>query len=249
MKKVFTLGLLLTTSVISFGQRYADVSITMSSPDSGMVIAGTQPFAFAATITNNGPDTIKATDTLVLGFDLDNSSSLASVTVQGTTTTDVAFTLNGAMPPGASTTVNQQFAFANSPTDGEHQLCAILIPLNRSADSLKDTATANNKSCTSIVINTTTAVPAVPANKMSVSVFPNPMYQSATIDLNLPEKQSVKISVIDLLGRTMYEKSYDNLSIGKNKITLDATGIAPGSYILNMATAAGSAHEKIIIQQ
>jgi hypothetical protein len=248
MKKVFTLGLLLTCSILSFGQRYVDIALTMSSPDSGMVIDGTQPFTFTATIKNNGPDTLKTTDTLVLGFDLDGASTLESMTVQGQTTTEIAFTLSAAMPSGASAQINQQFAFANSPSDGQHELCALIVPLNRSADSVKDTVTANDKSCTTIIVSTT-AVPNVAANKMSASVFPNPMYKSATIDLDLPVNGNVRVTVSDLFGRTVYEKSYENLSIGKNKVALDVSNIPSGNYILNVGTSYGSSHEKIIIQQ
>jgi len=249
MKKSLLFGCSVLISILSFGQRHADVSVTMSAPANSTTIAGTGPFNLSLAITNNGPDTLIATDTLVVEFDLDNSSSPTQVTIQGTTGAEFAAPLGGKMAPGASASINESISFASVQSTGAHEFCAIVAPLNRSADSVTDTSISNNRACASITVTNSTAVPSVQNDKMTEVVFPNPMRKNATVELNAPASGTAVIYITDLIGRTVYEKSYENLSVGKNMLTLDVENIPAGNYILSTKMNDVYSHEKIVIQQ
>jgi hypothetical protein len=248
MKKIlFVVCSLLTTS-LSFGQRNADLSITMTSPDSAINIQGTETFTFNATLTNNGPDPIKTTDTLVLAFILDNASSPDTMVVQGQTVTEVGLTVSSTMASGTSATISQPVAFATSPSLGVHNLCALAIVLNRSADSVKDSVTANNKSCSEITIVSPSAVKTIVNNQLLRSIYPNPARQTANVDINLTESSNVLLNVTDLVGRTVYSRDYGYISAGKNTLSIDLHNISAGNYIVNIKAGNSYNHERITVQ-
>jgi len=81
----------------------------------------------------------------------------------------------------------------------------------------------------------------------SVSVFPNPMNSDATISLNLPEEESVSITLIDVLGKKV-SVIVDNkkLPAGAHQFQLTES-YAPGAYMVMVKGEKGISYEKIIV--
>jgi len=69
----------------------------------------------------------------------------------------------------------------------------------------------------------------------STSVYPNPFGNYTNVSINLSESTDVQLEVIDLTGKTMMSKMYQNQN-GLFSIQVDATGLAAGTYILKIST-------------
>lgn len=80
-------------------------------------------------------------------------------------------------------------------------------------------------------------------SKQQVNIFPNPATESLSI--NMPELTSVtkQISITDLTGKMLLS---EQLPTGNATEQLDISGIAPGAYIINIATPKGTLQEKFI---
>lgn len=64
MKKILLFSVVLFMTTFVYSQRLVDIGISMTSPNSSSVIRTGKPFSVSVTVTNNGPDVIKTSDTL-----------------------------------------------------------------------------------------------------------------------------------------------------------------------------------------
>jgi len=69
----------------------------------------------------------------------------------------------------------------------------------------------------------------------SISVFPNPISNRATVAINLVEASDVAIEVVDLSGRRVMYKEYAKQN-GYFNIDFDATGLQSSVYIMKIST-------------
>ncbi|MEP0547985.1 MAG: PA domain-containing protein [Rhodothermales bacterium] len=70
-------------------------------------------------------------------------------------------------------------------------------------------------------------------------VYPNPLASHATIGLNLPTAQAVRVAVFDVLGREVAVVHDGPLAAGRHDLALDASALPSGVYIVRVE--AGSA--------
>jgi hypothetical protein len=80
--------------------------------------------------------------------------------------------------------------------------------------------------------NSVLGVPAAPAPAMAMlGAVPNPAGDEATIGFELAKPSSVRVRVVDVLGRTLLERNvYETLAAGYHPLTLDLRGLAAGTY-------------------
>jgi len=69
---------------------------------------------------------------------------------------------------------------------------------------------------------------------ISVSMFPNPVSESATITLNLLESADVQVRIIDALGRTAVERNYTGVQ-GEHFLPFQVDNLANGTYMLTVS--------------
>lgn len=80
-----------------------------------------------------------------------------------------------------------------------------------------------------------------------ISVYPNPTFNSITIQYNNPVKEAVKINVTDLTGKSvLYQELQADL--GVNKYYINTTDFSGGVYLIKIQTANGSETIKFIKQ-
>ena len=83
-----------------------------------------------------------------------------------------------------------------------------------------------------------TAVNNVKPNAITnLSVFPNPVRNSAKISLNLDNSANVTLRVFDMAGKLHKEISYHNAPAGTNLYDLDASELSSGNYLLSATVA------------
>ena len=79
----------------------------------------------------------------------------------------------------------------------------------------------------------TTTEPPVEPGEMEVVVGPNPASGAVQIRASLAEPARVRLSVVDVRGREV-AVLHDGEASGALRATLDATGLAPGLYVVRL---------------
>jgi hypothetical protein len=71
-------------------------------------------------------------------------------------------------------------------------------------------------------------------SSISVGLYPNPVSDNLTIELNSLTYTTLKIELVDLTGKIMKNKIADNF-IGNSKYSMDITDISKGIYFLKVS--------------
>lgn len=75
------------------------------------------------------------------------------------------------------------------------------------------------------------ATSALPVSPFSVSAYPNPVVNSADIEVNLPDSNSCEINIYNTTGELIKSVFKGTLPAGKNTFHWNASGIKPGVYL------------------
>ena len=66
--------------------------------------------------------------------------------------------------------------------------------------------------------------------------YPNPFNPTTTIVYSLPKSESANITVVDMLGRVVFETPYARQDAGRHSIIIDGSQFASGTYIYTLHT-------------
>lgn len=77
---------------------------------------------------------------------------------------------------------------------------------------------------------------------LSVMAYPNPVANKLFVSVGSDNKETVKVLLTDLTGKTLKTKTADN----SQPIELDVAGVAAGSYILQVVKDSGNVAKKIV---
>ncbi|HEX2616991.1 MAG TPA: T9SS type A sorting domain-containing protein, partial [Flavobacteriales bacterium] len=75
----------------------------------------------------------------------------------------------------------------------------------------------------------------------AIALYPNPAALSTTLEITEQDLTRMDLRVVDLAGRDVLGLGTQVLARGPNRLTLDVSTLAPGSYRLLMRTAAAAA--------
>lgn len=67
----------------------------------------------------------------------------------------------------------------------------------------------------------------------ATSVYPNPMNEYTTVDINLVERTDVQIQIVDLSGRTAMQKTYEGRN-GFFRTHVDTSNLPTGNYLMKI---------------
>ncbi|MCX6303433.1 MAG: right-handed parallel beta-helix repeat-containing protein [Bacteroidetes bacterium] len=100
------------------------------------------------------------------------------------------------------------------------------------ADAL---AVPNDMEVVSIPTINTTLTGINPGNGLTgFSVYPNPVDQNSVIEFSLAQPGKMKISLLNIAGTHVMDVSAGDLPKGNHKVTLNASGLKPGIYLLKI---------------
>lgn len=85
------------------------------------------------------------------------------------------------------------------------------------------------------------------ANGSSVYLFPNPTGNTATISMILDKSEKVIVSVFDMKGNRMSPAIEQNLSSGKQQVTLNTSELENGIYFVQVATSSKTTRIKTVV--
>jgi hypothetical protein len=74
----------------------------------------------------------------------------------------------------------------------------------------------------------------------SLSVYPNPLNQQATVTFSLDGKSKVSLDLIDMLGKKVQGVADAEFGAGDHRVNLDASSLAPGVYFLRISATGES---------
>ena len=80
-----------------------------------------------------------------------------------------------------------------------------------------------------------------------ITISPNPNNGAFSATFNVLKNQNISITVHNILGSTIYQKNYENVS-GSMQENILLQGVNSGVYFLQIKGETGSIIEKIIIQ-
>ncbi|MGE3803006.1 MAG: hypothetical protein AB7H80_18460, partial [Candidatus Kapaibacterium sp.] len=108
-----------------------------------------------------------------------------------------------------------QIESAGSGDIAENQMSVTLPPLSASHFVLR---------------KNTSSVPSARTSDLSFEVFPNPVSGVATLTAKLPAGEDATLELIDPLGRVLHTYSFDDLSSGQLRFSLDGEKLPSGEY-------------------
>ncbi|MEY2828521.1 MAG: hypothetical protein RIQ33_379 [Bacteroidota bacterium] len=122
--------------------------------------------------------------------------------------------------------------------NGDYTACLTITDNNGCKDS-----TCQLISITNVGINT----PKMVVNNLQIS--PNPCHDNCTIEFNLVKNSSIKISVIDMMGKQITEVSNSLLSATNHTINLKTNNWAAGIYFIKIENSNGEKVIRKIVKQ
>ena len=107
----------------------------------------------------------------------------------------------------------------------------LYIMLDLSSNILWSGGTFTDKATTEFAYDITIDIPETSAVN-NISVYPNPVTQTANIDFTLSSETMVNIAVFDMLGRNVIDLYKGEMDSGKQNIQMDARGLNKGVYFV-----------------
>lgn len=89
----------------------------------------------------------------------------------------------------------------------------------------------------------------VSTNEVSMTIYPNPAKDNATLDINLDQNSVASIKVIDLMGRNVIDLGTKSMKAGQNTIELNTSNLNNGMYFVKVASDNGVVTKKISINR
>lgn len=84
-------------------------------------------------------------------------------------------------------------------------------------------------------------------DNLSLKLYPNPVSESAKIDITLPKQANVSIEVYDYSGKLVLNQNYGRLSNGNQTVSLTCTSLPEGSYFVRVLANNQMATTKFIV--
>lgn len=226
MKLVFTCFIMLA-SMLAFGQRTIDMDVVLTNPKDNDVVSAFIAVPVSIKLTNNGPDTLKANDTIWY-----NTSNIPLFTYH-------PHILSSDIAPGQNATM--QLSELKNLNSGENDqtidFCVKVVHKDQvpgmSGGDFVDTVLSNNTACSKIIIKSTNVEEI--GNDRKVKLYPNPVVDYVRVDLPVMY-QPVDYAVYNAMGR-MVEKGSVLLNNNASSIQIDTRGYNAGLYFFKLTTS------------
>jgi len=95
--------------------------------------------------------------------------------------------------------------------------------------------------------STATGIKNITANKTSFTLFPNPAYNTVSVDLSFFKNQEVSIKIINAVGQQVFAETVEHTHIGNPSIPV--ANFASGVYLFTVECNGQRYTQKLLIQQ
>jgi hypothetical protein len=86
-----------------------------------------------------------------------------------------------------------------------------------------------------------------PNNNFSLKLYPNPVSETAKIDITLPKQANVSVEVYDYSGKLVLNHNYGRLTNGNQTLSLNCLPLQEGSYFVRVLANDQMATTKFIV--
>ncbi len=186
-------------------------------------------------ISNGGT----TTRTFILKNEGPAALKVSSITLAGTNASD--FTLVGApafpltLAAGSTQTLTVQF----SPTVIGLRTAVLHIKSN-------DFDEANYSVALRGISQNTTGVAALPGGG-GLKLYPNPTGEAATVELSLKATEHIRLTVLDMGGRTVIDGTDTPYPAGDHKLRVNTSGLANGTYFVQLSAGNQITRMKLVV--
>ena len=87
------------------------------------------------------------------------------------------------------------------------------------------------------------------ANVSNFNIYPNPTSNVAHISMNLLESNTVRLEVVDLLGKVVYAEDIGQVAAGNQLFDVDAASIGSGLYMFNICLGEQKVTKRVSISK
>jgi hypothetical protein len=70
----------------------------------------------------------------------------------------------------------------------------------------------------------------------NIKVYPNPVQSEATVVFDMNSRGTVNLKVVDMMGRVVMNRNYNNLAKGHQEIQFNASNLSKGNYMVVLTT-------------
>ncbi|OPZ95709.1 MAG: hypothetical protein BWY70_01933 [Bacteroidetes bacterium ADurb.Bin408] len=81
-----------------------------------------------------------------------------------------------------------------------------------------------------------------------MNIYPNPADEYSYIDINLTKSSKVNLTVTNLVGQTVFTKTYGNLASGNQKLVVNVSNLNSGIYFFTIQAGNERLTKKIIVE-
>jgi len=251
---IFACGLLLATTAQA-QIRQTNLQVQLVSPTANQVYNFGDTVKLSFTLKNNGPDVLRAGDTLVFSHSL--SQNPAAILVgQLTNNADLA---SGATTPAAIIAQAK-----NNNTTGSDQtasICIVALNINTAGLTINgnpfnvtwnDSDTANNRSCATATLKKqpTSGIFETGSGYAALVLSPNPAQDKVSFTLDLDKPGQVTLYIRDIQGREVIRRDYGKAAAGAGKhFDLDLTSLKSGMYFAELSAGERQFKGKLSVQR
>lgn len=151
---------------------------------------------------------------------------------------------SGSLPTSmtAGTTYNYTFpTITLDPSWNVNKVKAIVVLLNASTGSATTALNAESK----LIKNT--SISELASGVSGVNIYPNPAKDVVTADFELSTKSTVRISVIDMMGKVVKTLPAQELTAGSYQVPTSVSELASGVYTMKIATDNGELTQRFSV--
>jgi hypothetical protein len=70
----------------------------------------------------------------------------------------------------------------------------------------------------------------------NIKVYPNPVQSEANVVFDMTSRGTVNLKVVDMMGRVVMNRNYNNLAQGPQEVKFDASNLSRGNYMVVLST-------------
>ena len=85
------------------------------------------------------------------------------------------------------------------------------------------------------------------ASNIQFVLYPNPVNDFTTVKFDLKESVKVSVNIFDLNGRLINSIGLQNATVGSNKINVDCSSLAKGTYLMQLIVGQSTSTSKFIV--
>lgn len=226
----FLLLVITFTNHTLYAQRSTDLEVTLLSPSNGDDVSTGQFFTIEIQLSNLGPDTLHASDSLRFQFLLDGIA-----TIDWPSMNDFTYLNAYDLAPGDSQSILIMNQFANTP-NSPLNMCVSLFPYS-SLDSIADPYLNNNTSCASITVDGI-GVSVAEETTQELRMYPNPANNTFSV---YSTESILKLQICDVNGSVLHTVKHPQSQ------QVDCAHLANGTYLITLESASGIRTEQLQI--